>query len=41
MTGACQTNETNIVSIVQPEEASISPSVTEDQKPVINYILHS
>ena len=31
-----QTDEPNIVSIVQPEEVSLSPSIIEDQKLVIN-----
>ena len=33
-----QTDESNIVSIVQPEEASLSPSVIDDQKLVINQL---
>lgn len=33
-----QTDESNIVSIVQPEEVSLSPSVIEDQKLVINQL---
>ena len=33
-----QTDDTNIVSIVQPEDVSVSPSVIEDQKLVINQL---
>ena len=33
-----QKDETNVVSIVQPEEVSLSPSVIEDQKLVINQL---
>jgi hypothetical protein len=33
-----QTDDSNIVSIVQPEEESLSPSVIEDQKLVINQL---
>jgi len=33
-----QTDDSNIVSIVQPEEVSMSPSVIEDQKLVINQL---
>ena len=35
---ACQNDESNIVSIVQPEEIAVSPSVIEEQMLVINQL---